>query len=72
MDVRTQRARIAEPVAQARIALIERVQCLGDRLGLDIDATLEPREQRLQRRRKMNLDGAQSSTAVCTEVIPGR
>jgi hypothetical protein len=72
MDVRTQLCGIAEPVAQARPALVERVQCLRDRLGFDVDAPLEPREERLQGRRQMDFDGAQSSTAVCTEVIPGR
>jgi hypothetical protein len=72
VNVGTEVRRVAEPVAQARIALVERVQRLRDRLGFDVDAPLEPREERLQGRGQMDFDGAQSSTAVCTEVIPGR
>jgi hypothetical protein len=72
VDVRAQFRGIAEPVAQARPALVERVECLRDRLGFDVDVPLEPGEERLQRRRQMDFDGAQSNTAVCTEVIPGR
>jgi hypothetical protein len=72
VDVRAELRRVTEPIAQAWKALVERVQRLRDRLGLDVDAPLEPRKERLQRRREMDFDGAQSSTAVCTEVIPGR
>jgi hypothetical protein len=64
VDVGPQLRRVAEPVAQARPALVERLQSLRDRVGLDVDAPLEPREERLERRRQMDLDGAQSSTAV--------
>jgi hypothetical protein len=51
MDVRAQLRGIAEPVAQARPALVERVECLRDRLCFDVNVPLEPRKERLQGRR---------------------
>ena len=72
MDVRPElRPRLAQPVAQARVPLVELVERLRDRLRLDRVVTLEPREERLQRRRQMNVD-VQSITAASTDVIGGR
>ena len=72
VDVPAQRRPgLAQPVANAGPALVQPVDRLGDRGGLDIEPAGQVGEHRRQRDRQVEV-GHQPITATSTEAMPGR
>jgi hypothetical protein len=72
VNVRTELPRLAKPVAQAGIALVQPFERFPDRARVNVDVPRQARKERRQRRRNMNVHGAQSTTTASTDVMPGR
>lgn len=72
VDVRTQRGPgLAEPVAEAGPTLVEPVDRLAHCRGVDVELAWDPREERRQRCRKVQLRH-HSTVAYVTDVMPGK
>ena len=65
-------ARLAQPVAQAGPPAVEIVDERVHRRRVDVQPTLEPREERHERGGEVDVRHAQSTIAACTDEIAGR
>src|SRR5690348_5554937 len=70
VNVRTELPRLAQPVAQAGIALVQPFERLPDRARVNVDVPGQARKEGRQRRRDMNVHRAQSTTTASTDVVP--
>ena len=66
------RAGFAQAVAKAGPALLEPIERLVDRGCVDVEAARKAREERLQRRRQIELGHGQSMVVTSTDAMPGR
>jgi hypothetical protein len=63
---------VAQAVSEARPALLQELERLVDRGGVELEVPRQPGEERSQRRGKIDLGHAQSTIATSTNEIPGR
>ena len=72
VDVGAKLPRLAQPVAQAGVALVQPFERLPDRPSINVEMSRQPWKERRQRRRNMDTHRAQSTTTASTDVMPGR